>query len=277
MGGKDSMNTVLVNADDFGLHADIDRGILDCIDAGVLQSISFSVVGKSLDWNRVRDLQHRGIRTGLHVTLVGEKWLSDGRLVRDWRELVKRLTFGGKSMRDAVAAETRLQLQKSLDNGVTPSHIDSHQHVHAFNGVWQPCEQIARELNIRIRIPACAKLRVIKKNLGGIALQVLSKRRARHVQRWLPCLGLAHAGHNTADIFAHELDASRGQDIELVVHPGVNTPSLESRYADWHFNWTGERDALLTQQFRDALARNNFTFMPILSSNPAANASRLAV
>lgn len=258
------MNRVLVNADDLCLHPDIDRGILQCVESGVVQSVSFSVLGENLDWNRLRDLQQAGVRVGLHVTLVDEPWGTDGRLIPHWKALVKGLLVGGRSLREAVAGEINHQLRLALDNGITPSHIDSHQHVHAFGGVWGPCLRIAQELNIRIRVPACPTLGVIKKNVAGVGLQALSTLRGHSVRNWLPCLGLSYAGHNTADILARELEHSKGRDVELVMHPGVNTPALESRYADWKFDWTGERDALLSSHFRDALAANGFELSPFL-------------
>jgi hypothetical protein len=48
--------------------------------------------------------------------------------------------------------------------------------------------------------------------------------------------------------------------VELVVHPGVNTPDLESRYSEWGFNWSGERDALLSAQFAEAVSASGYTF-----------------
>src|SRR4051812_889186 len=102
------MPTLLVNADDFGLHRDIDRGILDCIDHGVVQSLSFSPQGESLDWRLLADLRRRGVRVGLHITLVGEPWMSDDRLVPGWKDLVKQLvmpTADGDKMRRDVANE----------------------------------------------------------------------------------------------------------------------------------------------------------------------------
>src|SRR6266849_2355946 len=82
---------LLVNADDFGLHKDIDRGILDCIEHGSVQSVSFSAVGRTVDWNKLLELIRHGVRVGLHITLVGEPWASDGRLVPGWKHLVKQL------------------------------------------------------------------------------------------------------------------------------------------------------------------------------------------
>ena len=71
-------------------------------------------------------------------------------------------------------------------------------------------------------------------------------------------------GRNTAAIFSGELEhaACAGRpDIELVAHPGVNTPDLESRYAEWHFDWDRERDALLSTQFAEAVSASGYTLV----------------
>jgi predicted glycoside hydrolase/deacetylase ChbG (UPF0249 family) len=251
---------LLVNADDLGLHPDIDRGIFDCIEKGRVQSVSFSPQGQTTDWNKLAQMQRAGVRVGLHLTLVGEPWLSDGRFISGWKELVKQLTLRPREMRPRVEAEVVRQFECCAQNGLDPctlSHVDSHQHVHVFGGVWEPCLRLARQHGIaRVRAPWSPSLRMIKKNLGGIALQTLARRRRSDAPGFLPCLGIAHAGHNTATIFSHELRCANNVDVELCVHPGVNTPDLQQRYADWRFDWTGERDALLSQQFADAVAAN---------------------
>ncbi|MBC8107183.1 MAG: ChbG/HpnK family deacetylase [Anaerolineae bacterium] len=264
------MNTVLVNADDFGLHPDIDRGILECVDAGVVQSISFSPQGQTLNWSQLADLRARGIRCGLHVTLVGEPWLTDGRIVAGWKDLVKQLaspTASGRAMKLAVEREVNAQVAMCQQNRIAISHIDSHQYVHAFPGVWQPVLNAAQRLGSpRIRVPKCPSPANIKKNIGGMALQWLAARLGNRVGRFLPILGLAHAGHNTLEIYTREFRAVSGVDIELCVHPGVNTPSLEQKYADWKFDWTGERDALLDPQFAEMLKQRGYQFAPLLPS-----------
>ncbi len=260
---------LLVNADDFGLHKDIDRGILDCIEHGSVQSVSFSAVGRTVDWNKLLELIRHGVRVGLHITLVGEPWASDGRLVPGWKHLVKQLLVPGRAMKDAVEVEVRRQFELCSQNGLDPgelSHVDSHQHVHVFTGVWQPCFDLVREYRIpRIRVPWCPSLSLIKKSLGGIALQTIARSRAAIVGGFLPCLGLAHAGRNTVAILSGELahTARAGRhDVELVVHPGVNTPDLESRYGGWHFDWSRERDTLLSSQFGEAVIAGGYTPPP---------------
>jgi predicted glycoside hydrolase/deacetylase ChbG (UPF0249 family) len=262
------MNTVLVNADDFALHPDIDRGILDCVDAGVVQSLSFSPQGQSLNWSQLTELQARGVRVGLHVTLVGEPWLTDGRVVAGWKDLVKQVAaFGspGREMRLAVEREVQAQFARCEQNGIAISHIDSHQHVHAFPGIWQPILRAAERLaNVRIRVPWCPSLKIIKKNVGGIALQFLASRLKHHVAQYLPIMGLANAGHNTLAIYAREFAAVRNLDVELCVHPGVNTQSLEKKYAEWKFDWTGERDALIDPRFREMLQQRGYQLASLL-------------
>jgi predicted glycoside hydrolase/deacetylase ChbG (UPF0249 family) len=258
---------LLVNADDFGLHADIDRGILDCIERGRVQSISFSAQGQSLDWNKLLELQRASVRVGLHVTLVGEPWMTDGRVVESWKQLVIALLRGGESMRAAVELEIQRQFAACAEHGLAPetlAHVDSHQHVHVFSGVWEPCFRMAREHGIdRVRVPWSPSLRLIKPTVGGAALQWLSARRRRQAPGFLPCLGLAYAGHNSAQIFARELSRSAGRDVELCVHPGVNTPALEHKYASWRFEWTRERDALRSMEFDEAVRRGGFRYAPL--------------
>jgi chitin disaccharide deacetylase len=262
---------LLVNADDFGLHADINRGISECVERGRVQSVSFSVTGQAVDWKKLQEWSRHGVHIGLHVTLVGEPWATDGRTLQSWKDLLAQLLLRGRATRDDVDREMRRQFQLCADNGIDPhtlSHVDSHQHVHVLRGVWQPCLVVAREYNIpRIRVPWCPSLKAMKKSIGGIALQIISRRRAAEVNGSLPCLGLAHAGRNTITTFSSELscdaDAAANHPsigVELVVHPGVNSPELEARYGDWHFDWTRERDALLSPQFSDAVSANGYFF-----------------
>jgi predicted glycoside hydrolase/deacetylase ChbG (UPF0249 family) len=264
--------SLLVNADDFGLHADINRGISECVERGRVQSVSFSATGQAVDWKKLQVWSRHGVLIGLHVTLVGEPWATDGRILHTWKNLARRMLLQRHSIREDVNREIRRQFQLCADNGLDPrtlSHVDSHQHVHVLGGVWEPCVATAREYAIpRIRIPWCPSLRAVKKSFGGIALQAMSRRRIAEVKFSLPCLGLAHSGRNTVATFSHELNsAARGADnatgagVELVVHPGVNTPDLESKYADWRFNWTGERDALLSPQFAEAVEARGYSFV----------------
>jgi predicted glycoside hydrolase/deacetylase ChbG (UPF0249 family) len=225
----------------------------------VVGSVSFCPQGRSLDWATLRQLRAARKKAGLHVTLVGEPWGSRQMLLSDWKDLTTQLLTGGKGFVSLVESEVRWQLQQAIDNGVMPDHLDSHQHVHVLPGIWETCHRLAIEAGIpRVRVPACPNWRAMKRTPAGLVLQGLSRLRGGKAPGYLPCIGLASAGHNTASILRAELAACEGKDVEIVVHPGVNTPELASTY-DWGFDWTGERDALLSDDFRRTLALTGYS------------------
>jgi predicted glycoside hydrolase/deacetylase ChbG (UPF0249 family) len=256
------MNRLLVNADDFGLHADIDAGIVDCIDAGRVCSVSFSPNGKSLDWERLAQLKAKGVLVGLHLTLVGEPWLSDGRVISKWPELGKRLLTGGGAFRKQLAGEIEAQFAATDAHGIKLDHVDSHQHVHVFGAVWRPMIAAARARGIgRVRVPAAPAWAIAKHSPGGLALQWLAAGRRAERPEALPCIGVAHAGRNTVEILAGELAAAKkagAGDLELVAHPGRDTAALQGAYPSWQFDWRTEQAALLSDEFGRAIIDNGF-------------------
>ncbi len=266
--------TLYVNADDFGLDRDIDAGILQCIDGGTVQGVSFSPQGQSLDWDCLRLLQRQGIRTGLHLTLVGEKWGTNGRQFDRWPGLLRWLIAGGRAARRELEAEADWQIRQSLDHGVKPDHLDSHQHVHVFPGIWQTVLRLQREHRIRrIRTPRCPGIKLMKLTPAGTGLQMLAMRRSLGMNgQALPCLGLRHAGNNNIDVLLLELailshQAASGRKkldtVEVVMHPGCNSPRLKAHYPDWHFDWSAERDALLDPRLSDAMKFLGMKFQAI--------------
>ncbi len=242
-----------INADDFGLHRDIDAGIMTCVAAGRVTGVSLSPNGSGLDWNLARTLSGQ-VDLGVHVTLVGEPWLSDKRFFPSWSRLMPWLLLPGR--KQVLEREIRSQIEAMIHHGLQPTHLDSHQHVHVMSPIWSICCRLAAEYNIRrVRVPATPTRAIAKPSLAGRVLQRLSERRSRERPGSLPCVGIAWAGHNTNEIFDRELDASGGRDVELVAHPACDTPSLRERYGAWKFDWETERAALLSDAFGDACTR----------------------
>lgn len=243
------MKLLYVNADDFGLHEDINRAIAEGVKNKCIQGVSVSANGMAADWLLLRELKCEGAAIGSHLTWVDEAWLTGGggysRAAMVMKLVGNQSGFVGK-LRD----EARAQIELMLKNGVQPDHLDSHQHIHVLPCLWSITLELAREYSIpRIRIPCASSFAGIRKTPGGILLQLLSRFRFRKKPTARLCAGIAHSGHNTMDTVVKELKASKTQAIELVVHPAFATDSLRRRYEHWNFDWEAERAMLMNDSF----------------------------
>ena len=278
--------TLIVNADDLGLHPDIDRGIEAAHRDGIVTSASISAVGSSFE--QAVDMCRRNPRldVGVHLTLVGERPLTDprhlgdlvtegGRFVESHPALVARaLTL--RLGREAVARELGAQIDRVVGAGIRPTHLDGHQHVHLLPGVWPVVVELARKHGIRwVRVPGFVPVTAGHPGTAGLAmrcgLNVLRRVRrgalgALRCADATPALGLS--GHLTADRILEGLAAVRdGAVAELVAHPGVTTAALQERY-DWGYDWSGETAALSDPALREAIASRGFALRSF--AEPAA-------
>jgi predicted glycoside hydrolase/deacetylase ChbG (UPF0249 family) len=267
--------TLIVNADDLGLHADIDRGIEAAHRDGIVTSASIAAVGASFD--QAVELCRRcpDLDVGVHLTLVGERPLTDpstlGALVtEDGRFPAAHPTLVARALtlrldRGAVLRELEAQVEKVKRAGIRPSHVDGHQHVHLLPGIWPVVVDLARRHGIRwVRVPS---FRPFATNAGPlqlslrIGLNVLQKgRRAQlgTLRGTDVTPALAESGHLTVERIARALDrVPAGAVAELVAHPGVTTPALEARY-DWGYDWTGETAALTDAGLRRRIVAAGF-------------------
>ncbi len=267
---------LIVNADDLGLHEDINRGIERAHREGIVTSTSLSAVGQAFEEGVAVCGRCPELNVGVHLTLVGERPLTDpselgglvttsGDLVEAHPALVARV-LSGRITRAAVLRELEAQVQKVIGAGIRPTHLDSHQHVHLLPRVWPVVVDLARRYGIAwVRVPAFIPVAggdpgalVVGLRLG---LNVLQRARRNSLGSLrsvdaTPALGLS--GHLTVEgIRAGLATVPRGAIAELVTHPGVTTPALQQRY-DWGYDWTGETTALTDPDLRNALADEGF-------------------
>jgi len=105
---------LVVNADDFGASAGVNRGILESHVDGVVTSTSMLVTGAAVAEAVAMSRDHPELAIGLHWDIVGE----------DERE------FDSYDL-DAVRGEFRDQVARFEDLfGRGPTHVDSHRHQH---------------------------------------------------------------------------------------------------------------------------------------------------
>ncbi len=239
------MSVLLINADDAGLHPCIDKGISICIDAGVVNSVSVITNSPQVDFGLIRDWHLKGIRIGVHLAFIGVPWISKPYFFKDWKTFLFAYTTRGKEFWKETEQEARLQIQRLVENRISIAHLDSHQHVHHFPGLWQSAEQLTREFNIpRIRCARAINFAHIRMNAAGMVLQTLSQQRFGTQSLYFG--GLKHSGRYTTRLLQAELDAYSTFNSEIIVHPGVNNAELNKQFISWNFDWEQETKAVMS-------------------------------
>lgn len=135
---------LIVNADDFGLSAGVNRGVIRAHQHGILTSASLMV-----RWPAAREAasyrtERPDLSVGLHLDL-GEWTYREGA----WMPLYEVVSLDDVS---AVADEVYRQLatfRRLL--GHDPTHLDSHQHVHRREPVRSLLMEAAHELGVPLR------------------------------------------------------------------------------------------------------------------------------
>ena len=135
---------VIVNADDFGQSAGINRGIIEAHEHGIVTSASLMVRWPATAAAAAYARAHPRLSVGLHVDL-GESVYRGG----EWVALYERV-----DRQDAGAVEAEVRAQLALCRtflGREPTHLDSHQHVHTEEPALSILEAVAQKLAVPLR------------------------------------------------------------------------------------------------------------------------------
>jgi predicted glycoside hydrolase/deacetylase ChbG (UPF0249 family) len=241
---------LILNADDFGLTAGVNRAIAELHRAGALTSATLMARAAATDEaiGIARSMPRLGV--GCHVVLV------DGEPVLPVRELptlaepgtgcflptlgafLQRL-LSGRIRLSEVQAEAAAQIALLQSRGVALTHIDTHKHTHMFPAVLRPVLRAAKAAGIRaVRNPfepawsrrATPHAPLLRR--AQVSLLRLLEPAFRRI--------VAEEGFATTDgalgvLATGTLDAATVQSLlrnlpagtwELVTHPGYNDADL---------------------------------------------------
>jgi predicted glycoside hydrolase/deacetylase ChbG (UPF0249 family) len=135
---------LIVNADDLGLSAGVNAGIVEAHERGIVTSASLMVHQSAASEAAGLAQRHPGLAVGLHID-IGQWDYESG----EWVVAYQRCSPEDTA---AVEAECRGQLKAFQELlGREPSHLDSHQHTHIKGPVASVAEAMASELDIPLR------------------------------------------------------------------------------------------------------------------------------
>jgi predicted glycoside hydrolase/deacetylase ChbG (UPF0249 family) len=261
------LRTLVVTADDVGLHPGLTLGALRAHDQGIVTACSVVATGNALD-DAVERLRDRpGLDAGVHLTFVGERPLSppdrvrsllgaDGAFLPGFRAFAARYFLGGIDGAE-LEAELRAQIEKLLAAGLRLVHANSHQHLHVLPRVFETVLKLAEEYRIPwVRVPsdpaATLSLRALEIGiLNGIGRQARRRLEGGAVRAANRTVGILDAGRLTPERLARVLKDVKNV-TELVCHPGIGDAALEAAYG-WGYGWDRETAALCDPGIRKAL------------------------
>jgi hopanoid biosynthesis associated protein HpnK len=267
------LKQLIVNADDLGLTAGVNRGILRAFQDGIVTSASLLVTGSAFEEAVELAQQNPKLDFGLHLALVEEHAVlgrdelptlvdATGRFPRTSGEFLRR-AFLGRISWDEVEREIAAQIGRFQETGLRLSHLNSHQHLHMFPPVFQIVGRLTRGMdNVWIRNPAGPW----RKSPG-----FRMRRWVQHLGLNLTCLS-AQAFHGAGlrpmpdGMYGFEvsglLSRSALEQIlrkipdglyELICHPGEDDVETRRRYSHWGYRWAEELDALTAPETRMVL------------------------
>jgi len=156
------MAFLIINADDYGLCDSVNRGIIECFEAGAVSDLSFMVNGH--EFKKSDELLKNSHKTdiGFHLNLTaGQSLLGaqskmtdhDGRYY-DLKTLMIKIWNKRISSAD-IYWEIRSQIEFLTDHQYSVTHFDSHRNIHLIPAIMRALLQIRSDLgmNVPIRMP----------------------------------------------------------------------------------------------------------------------------
>jgi len=260
------VKSLIVNADDLGLHPGINAGVLRCHRDGIVTSASLSANGAAFE-EAVHALKETdGLAVGVHLTLVGEAAVSprdrvptlapEGRLPGHFSTLF-RLLLLGRIRQAEVEEELVAQVARVREAGIAVRHLDSHQHVHLHPALFPIVLRVARRFGIGA-VRAARRVMPLR-GLRPCLLALVARRswralRDAGLRSPDTLLGAAETGRLDEARLLRLLSRLPPGTSELVCHPGTGAVAIGAAYP-WGFQWDREVEALTSPQVRETLTR----------------------
>ncbi|RHF50766.1 ChbG/HpnK family deacetylase [Mitsuokella multacida] len=265
---------IIINADDFGRHAEINRAVEEGLVHGCLRSATVMPGGAAFAGAIDIARRHEELGLGVHFTLVdGHPILppeeipslvgSEGDFLPDHTALLKRYLKGSINLEE-VRRELAAQLQKVEATGIPISHVDSHQHMHTLPGIIDIVLDLAARAGIRaVRTPRtplfAGAFGGLGQLVGRLGLSTLARLAACKAHR----RGLL-TPDNFAGIVAGEA-VSEGELLHLIahlpqgttevmMHPGTKNDVLQED-SGWQHDFEAELAAILSPRVGEALRK----------------------
>ncbi len=270
---------VVVNVDDLGLHPAVRRAVEDLAGLSRVSSSTLLVNGPDAKAAaRLSSTSAGSLGIGVHLNILRGRAESpaheipgllraDGLFLGNYVALFKRYLARAFTPTDVEREWTR-QVERALEYGVVPTHLDSEKHIHVWPGLFEAACRVAACFGIGwVRRPV-ERVALSRWDKGALRARILNTFALAHQLPGAPNVAHPHSVFGVADQGAELLPGRlseymkrvRPDVLELVCHPGAplpGDPPLPPEYGPMRIagQWTAERDALAAQGWDEALAQ----------------------
>ncbi|HEY7098977.1 MAG TPA: ChbG/HpnK family deacetylase [Terriglobales bacterium] len=253
------MRRLIINADDFGLTAGVNRAIIESHINGVVTSATLMANAEAFDDAIRLAKDTRTLGVGCHVVLVdGTPALppddipdlidpSTGHFYQSLTSFL-RLVLRNRIRPGQIEAEAFAQIRKMQSAGVNVTHLDTHKHTHIFPAVLVPVLRAAQAAGITaIRNPFeptsisffASSARTRKRWLQVASLRIYQKqflRATKSARVRTPCgtFGIAATGSLDERLWRLLLSEIPDGTWEFVCHPGYDDAELKQVRTSLH-------------------------------------------
>lgn len=150
------MTKVIINADDFGLSRGVNYGIIDAHLKGLVTSTTMMMNAKATKHAISLAKDTPSLKVGVHLVLTwGRPLLEDVPSLIDEAGNFKKQIFVYKNpvsiSLDDLEREWTAQIEKCFDADLTPSHLDSHHHVHGIKEFYPVIKKLSEKYGLPVR------------------------------------------------------------------------------------------------------------------------------
>jgi predicted glycoside hydrolase/deacetylase ChbG (UPF0249 family) len=279
---------LIINADDFGLTAGVNRAIVEAHQRGIVTSTTLMANSGAFEAATAIARADNGGRfsVGCHVVLMdGGPLLSPDKVptllvprngaTPRFRQSLNDFviaSFRHKLNPDEIEAEAAAQLNRLQQAGIQPSHFDTHKHAHMFPAVLRPLLRAARSRGVTaVRNPfgqvwplpltsllrtrqvwkRFAQLNVLRNFAGSFRREV----ETHGLRTTDGSLGVLATGVLDMKLFTAIVESVPEGTWEFVCHPGYNDAELDQVHTRLRQSREQELSLLTSPEARELLQR----------------------
>lgn len=282
------MRQLIVNADDFGLTAGVNRAIVEAHRDGIVSSATLMASGAAFDDAVQAARAFPNLSVGCHVvlvdgspvappgaldTLLAIRSAESDKFYSSVSSFAARALLGGFDQEQLVE-EIVAQIRKIQSAGIEVSHLDSHKHAHLFPEILTAMLRAAKICGVRaIRSPFVPMKAIMAQQFAGKRnllkrygqVRVLNafagqfRRQTKRAGLLAPdgIIGVIETGLLDFLLLRQALANLPEGTWELVSHPGYADQDLRGVHTRLIESRERERDLLTSPELKEFLQQQN--------------------